>query len=620
MIGNARHAVVPSISIAGAPFELLPGALYKLEVERRRNMPGMCTIVLENDTHGINLENPAFRPGAPITVSAFPADVLDPTQMNLAPIFTGEIVAMEAEFSGASSQIVLRCYDKLHRLHRTRNAATFEMQPLIAIVSQIAGALGLPPECTVTTMYTYHCQRGQTDWEFLSEIAREVGAEIGLRYLPGGAPPMFVMRPAGSDPAAGLPQNLMYGETLIRYRPRITSAEQSVATATTAWDSSNSIPVVGVGAPLPPENMSLDPSMLPIALGGVFAGLEATTRPLDQTVANTHAMAAQNHAASLAFEAEGTCHGNPAMVPGGTIVVSGCGLMRYNGSFTLSAVTHRFDSDGYHTDFEVSGVHDRSELGLVNPGINMRSTTTDGSGGGGGTETRGPMVGIVTDNNDVIGGAGRVKVQLPGVGPMVVTDWAPVLSIGGGIDSGFFSLPQLGDQVLVVFEQGDIRKPFVLGGIHSAIHGEPGGMSGVVAVPGVTAIRRWKTLLGQMIEMDETPGAMKMTITTTAGHTIELQDLPETGITITTAAGSTLSMKDLPTPAVEVATVAGQKLSLTDAPPAFEISDVAGNKIASTPAMLSIEAVANLQIKANGIMSLQSTGPMNVQGTPIKLN
>ena len=47
------------------------------------------------------------------------------------------------------------------------------------------------------------------------------------------------------------------------------------------------------------------------------------------------------------------------------------------------------------------------------------------------------------------------------------TGWSRVLTLRAGKKSGFRAIPAMNDEVLVVFEQGDPRRPIVLGGLFS---------------------------------------------------------------------------------------------------------------------------------------------------------
>jgi type VI secretion system (T6SS) baseplate-like injector VgrG len=70
--------------------------------------------------------------------------------------------------------------------------------------------------------------------------------------------------------------------------------------------------------------------------------------------------------------------------------------------------------------------------------------------------------GIVVDVRDPQA-AGRVKVRLPWV-PELDPVWARVaLPLGGNQRLAFWTLPEIGEEVVVGFDQGDLRNPIVIG-------------------------------------------------------------------------------------------------------------------------------------------------------------
>lgn len=73
-----------------------------------------------------------------------------------------------------------------------------------------------------------------------------------------------------------------------------------------------------------------------------------------------------------------------------------------------------------------------------------------------------PVIGIVTDIKDDQKLC-RIKVKIPS---LPITDnswWCNWISLGGGKDRGWFTVPEVDDEVLVMFEHGDIGRPLVLG-------------------------------------------------------------------------------------------------------------------------------------------------------------
>ena len=84
---------------------------------------------------------------------------------------------------------------------------------------------------------------------------------------------------------------------------------------------------------------------------------------------------------------------------------------------------------------------------------------------------------LVSDVKDP-DGMGRVKVKLPWLSPDDESNWARIASPMAGNDRGLFLLPEVDDEVLVCFEQGDVRVPYILGGLWNGKDAPPETMDG----------------------------------------------------------------------------------------------------------------------------------------------
>ena len=97
--------------------------------------------------------------------------------------------------------------------------------------------------------------------------------------------------------------------------------------------------------------------------------------------------------------------------------------------------------------------------------------------GGGGRSMRGVIVGIVSNINDP-DQKGRVKVRLPWLddqgGSPIETHWARVTGFYAGASRGAMFIPELGDEVMVAFSNGDPNHPYVIGGVWNGEHTVPG--------------------------------------------------------------------------------------------------------------------------------------------------
>jgi uncharacterized protein involved in type VI secretion and phage assembly len=89
-----------------------------------------------------------------------------------------------------------------------------------------------------------------------------------------------------------------------------------------------------------------------------------------------------------------------------------------------------------------------------------------------------PMIGLVTDNKDPQK-LGRVKVKFPVMSEKDTTWWCPVVMLGAGKNRGWFFIPEVDDEVLCLFEHGDLDRPIVIGALWNGkdkpADGNPGG-------------------------------------------------------------------------------------------------------------------------------------------------
>ena len=155
-------------------------------------------------------------------------------------------------------------------------------------------------------------------------------------------------------------------------------------------------------------------------------------------------------------ELEGVARGNPEVRAGAAVTVDGLGSP-FDGKYTVTTSRHRLDpATGYTTSFSVTGVRDRTLLGLA------------GGGGPATTAPPGAVVAVVDDVNDPEQ-TGRVRVRFPWLDDQYVSGWARTVQAGAGKERGALVLPEVGDEVLVVFEQGDFRRPYVLGGLYNGV-------------------------------------------------------------------------------------------------------------------------------------------------------
>ena len=135
-------------------------------------------------------------------------------------------------------------------------------------------------------------------------------------------------------------------------------------------------------------------------------------------------------------------------------------------------------------------------------------TPGDPSGG----RQHGVVTGIVTNNADPKK-LGRVKVRYPWLSDEDESDWARLAVSMSGPKAGTFFLPEVEDEVLVAFELGDMRFPYVLGCLWHA--GDPPAEPPQGDNAGKQRIIRSRS--GLTIKLDDTDGAELIEIADSAG-------------------------------------------------------------------------------------------------------
>ncbi|TMQ06869.1 MAG: phage tail protein [Deltaproteobacteria bacterium] len=107
-----------------------------------------------------------------------------------------------------------------------------------------------------------------------------------------------------------------------------------------------------------------------------------------------------------------------------------------------------------------------------------------------------PVIGIVTDNKDP-SKLGRVKLKIPILSEQDTTYWCPIIMLGAGKNRGWFFIPEKDDEVLVMFEHGDLNRPLVVGALWNGKDKPPDKN------PGGNPRRVIKSRLGNKITFDD---------------------------------------------------------------------------------------------------------------------
>jgi uncharacterized protein involved in type VI secretion and phage assembly len=296
---------------------------------------------------------------------------------------------------------------------------------------------------------------------------------------------------------------------------------------------------IGVSAPSIPLAAAVDPPSSPtvskalsgskvIRVGFASRAKDYVINPMARTpvIASALAKARFLEHESHYVRASGEADGNPFLLAGCNAVVTNVGV-RFSGTYYVTQARHIYRAGGYKVEFEVSGrnPYTLGHLTGQDPELN---------------KIFGAVVAIVTDVNDPMM-EGRMKVKFPWMPKDNFSDlsssWARMASLGGGKSGGIFFTPEVNDEVLVIFEQGDVNFPYIVGVLWNKMDRPPAQ----VVVAGQVTKRIIQSRTGHEIVLDDTPGQEKITILDKNKNGIEI-DAVTNAMTIKTAGNLTLDV------------------------------------------------------------------------------
>jgi uncharacterized protein involved in type VI secretion and phage assembly len=118
----------------------------------------------------------------------------------------------------------------------------------------------------------------------------------------------------------------------------------------------------------------------------------------------------------------------------------------------------------------------------------------------------GVVIGIVTNNQDPDKMA-RVRVKFPWLSDDHESWWARIATPMAGSGRGMYFVPEVNDEVLVAFEHGDVRSPYVVGALWNGQDAPPTNND-----DGKNNIRLIHSRSGHLVRLDDKDGDEKIEI------------------------------------------------------------------------------------------------------------
>jgi phage baseplate assembly protein gpV len=591
-MSTAIGAIAPVIKRNGSPMNAdLTAKLTSMRISREVGLVGRATLRFTDSGYTLSASD-GFSLGTKVSISEPDADDL----------FSGTVTGINLDQSASElPELVVVIDDDGYKLGRGTRVTTFLNSSYDDVIRKMAQSHGMRVKIAATgaTPHDYLMQAG-TDLEFLNSIVERTGC-VWFVDTDGT---LEIKKIALESPVA----TLGLAEELKEFSVRA-SGLRPTELKVNGWDPAQQENIVGQN-PAPPSGET--PNLIgkytgsgPSSSLSAAATAVAELTPMTQSEANAIAGSLYNDWASAAIVARGTSVISSAIKPGVTVKVHKAGPA--SGNYLVTGVEHIYDSAGFVTKFTAgshrpSGLVDTLGSAHADPGFLIGSL----------------VVGIISQNDDPDGG-GRVKVEYKGINGEIESPWARVVTLGGGPARGVVFQPEVNDEVLVGFERGDTRRPVVIGGLYSKKNTLPTGEK-YVAGGGKVEYRRITSRKNHMIEMADGDSPDKQHVLLglgTAAHTLRLG---ADAFAIKVASGKPVSIEagdaKFEISAAGDITIEANNITLK-AKMALKMQ--AGSQAELKGTQTAIQG-AQVQVKADGMGSVEAGGPLTLKGAIVGIN
>jgi phage baseplate assembly protein gpV len=248
---------------------------------------------------------------------------------------------------------------------------------------------------------------------------------------------------------------------------------------------------------------------------------------------------------------------------------------------------------------------------------------------------QGVAPGIVKEIDNKLG---RVRVNLPWLDDSNKTYWARIATLMAGDGRGSWFMPEVGDEVLLGFEMGQVDNAYVLGFLWSEVD-KP-----AISDDGIDEhVRRLRTVAKHRIDFDDRDNKQRIYMQSNSEHKLELNDFNKF-VKISTKGNRFINLDDQNN-CIDIQTAGQPEMKLDDqankvtiktgaSDPSVVLDGMAQsvtitvgqNSVKVDPTGVTIQAMGTVSVNVTGSLSLQGTivsitsqGPLSLQGSMVTL-
>ncbi|WP_066796759.1 type VI secretion system tip protein VgrG [Sphingomonas soli] len=513
-------------------------------------------------------------------------------------VFSGVIYRQGLQVTqDGPSRLVVEATDKAMAMTLARKNAIFEKMTDSDVIKKLISEANLTADVTATSpAQPSIVQYYASDWDLMLIRAQLNGLVV---IVSDGkvtvAPP---------DPSKAPVLTLAYGDSILDFRAAIDASTQYTAGAiqSYAWDPATQKLAVSGQASASENDLGNMTSDELAKVFGIAQYPQQTAGTLQEADLTDWSSAELLKARLAKIRGEIRFQGSALATPGCTVELEGLGD-RFNGTAYISAVHQQVTNGTWMT---------HAEIGLSPQWFAAVAPEIAAPGAGGLLPPVANLqTGIVLKTDGDPDGEFRVQIQLPLLQAGTLGVWARLGSFYASNKVGAEFYPEINDEVVVAFMNGDPRFPVIVGSLFSKKNPPPvtpdakNDQKAIVTKSGLRIdffetdkIVEISTPAKQSVRLDDKAG--EIIITDKAGSKITMAS---SGVTVDSAAKITLNAK------TDIALTAQGKVA---------IKGTAGVDISG----LTIKANADTSFAAQGSAEakLTSSGMVTVQGSLVKIN
>ncbi len=561
--------------------------IESIEVDLSMNAAGMCVFNVVN-AYDIKAQKylwteSLLKMGKELTVKMGYVD-------NKSEVFNGIIETVEIKSGKESgSNIEITAFDKSYNMRRAKKTAKWAEKTYKEIVDEIGGSYSLTVNSdeTSTTMPLV-VQKNQTDFEFIEQLASEVGFSV---FVLGDN---LYFRDFSDSAMQKSLVSLKGNEHLIKFECRKSSANQVSKIVVNGYDYLNRLEIKSEVNTVKQLNTSDDSGASIVEeMDSDNCVEEIYCTANDEAAAKLIGEMAINKMGAGFMTGSGTAIGLPEIIPGRYIKIENYGVT-FDQAFCVENAKHTLGSSGYTTTF--------------NFGDQKKTESKQQSS----EKMYGFFLAVVTE----LCADNQIKVTMPSrkFEEILVN----MMTTSTGKEAGHFFFPSEGDQVILGYLEGDIDKPYIMGSIWDSTNTPP------VDLTKDKFTRMIKTPGGNELVFYDEEGKEKIHAKSKSGHTLILDD-ENKNITLIDSSSSNKLVIDTESGAVSLD--AEKKITLTVGGVSIEIDGTQGsiainstNNLEIKSTNITIEAQASLKVKGGAEVSVESSGMLALKGAITKIN